>query len=34
MDFNNLPETQFGDVKRVVQVAAERVAMRLRESRP
>jgi hypothetical protein len=33
MDFNNLPETQFGDVKRVLQVAAERVATRLRESR-
>jgi hypothetical protein len=32
MDFNNLPETQFGDVKRVLQVAAERVATRLRES--
>jgi hypothetical protein len=28
-----LPETQFGDVKRVLQVAAERVATRLRESR-
>jgi hypothetical protein len=33
MDFNNLPETQFEDVKRVLQVAAERVATRLRESR-
>jgi hypothetical protein len=33
MDFNNLPETQFRDVKRVLQVAAERVATRLRESR-
>jgi hypothetical protein len=28
-----LPETQFEDVKRVLQVAAERVATRLRESR-
>jgi hypothetical protein len=33
MDFNNLPETQFRDVKRVLQVAAERVATRLGESR-
>jgi hypothetical protein len=33
MDFNNLPETQFADVKRVLQVATERVATRLRESR-
>ncbi len=33
MDFNNLPETQFGDVKRVLQVATERVATRLGESR-
>lgn len=33
MDFNNLPETQFGDVKRVLQVAMARVATRLREAR-
>ena len=31
MDFNNLPETQFGDVKRVLQVSRERVATRLRD---
>ena len=33
MDFNNLPETQFGDVKRVLQVSMERVATRLRDLR-
>lgn len=32
-DFNNLPETQFADVKRVLQVAADRVYTRLRDSR-
>ena len=33
MGFNNLPETQFGDVKRVLQVSMERVATRLRDLR-
>ena len=33
MDFNNLPETQFRDVKRVLHVSTERVATRLRDLR-
>jgi hypothetical protein len=33
MGFNTLPETQFGDVKRVLQVSMERVATRLRDLR-
>jgi len=33
MDFNNLAETQFRDVKRVLQVSTERVATRLRDLR-
>jgi hypothetical protein len=33
MDFNHSPETQLRDVKRVLNVAAERLATRLRESR-
>lgn len=33
MDFNNLGETQFRDVKRVLQVSTERVATRLRDLR-
>ena len=34
MDFNNLPETRFEDVKRVLQVSTARVATRLREVPP
>lgn len=33
MDFNNLSETTFGDVKRVLRVSTERVATRLRDRR-
>jgi hypothetical protein len=33
MDFNNLPETQFEDVKQVLRVASERVAARLEKSK-
>jgi hypothetical protein len=33
MDFNNLPETRFEDVKQVLRVASERIAARL-ESKP
>jgi hypothetical protein len=29
MDFNNLPETRFEDVKQVLRVATERVGARL-----
>jgi hypothetical protein len=29
MDFNNLPETRFEDVKQVLRVASERIAARL-----
>ena len=29
MDFNNLPETRFEDVKQVLRVASERIAVRL-----
>jgi len=29
MDFNNLPETRFEDVKQVLRVASERIATRL-----
>jgi hypothetical protein len=34
MDFNNLPETRFDDVKRVLRASRERVAARLKEPRP
>lgn len=34
MGFNNLPETRFEDVKRVLRVARERVAARLEAQRP
>jgi hypothetical protein len=33
MDFNNLPETRFEDVKQVLRVASERVAARLEKSK-
>lgn len=33
MDFNNLPDTRFEDVKQVLHVATERVAARLNRSR-
>src|SRR4029453_6443665 len=33
MDFNNLPETRFEDVKQVLQVAAARVGARLNRSK-
>lgn len=33
MDFNNLPETRFEDVKHVLQVASDRVAARLEKSK-
>jgi hypothetical protein len=33
MDFNNLPETRFEDVKQVVRVASERIAARLEKSK-
>ncbi len=32
MDFNNLPETRFEDVKQVLRVATERVGARLNSS--
>ena len=34
MDFNNLPETRFDDVKRVLRTSAQRVAARLKPPRP
>lgn len=34
MDFNNLPETRFDDVKRVLRTSAQRVAARLEPPRP
>lgn len=34
MGFNNLPETRFADVKRVLSLARERVAKRLRPAGP
>ena len=34
MDFNNLPETRFEDVKQVLRVASERIAARLEKSKP
>jgi hypothetical protein len=34
MDFNNLPETSFDDVKRVLRTSAQRVAARLKPPRP
>ena len=33
MDFNNLPETRFEDVKQVLRVASERVAARLEKAK-
>jgi hypothetical protein len=33
MDFNNLPETRFEDVKQVLRVASERIAARLEKSK-
>jgi hypothetical protein len=32
MDFNNLPQTKFADIKRVLAIARERVAARLQRS--
>lgn len=32
-DFNNLPETRFDDIKRVLRVATERVTSRLKAAR-
>jgi hypothetical protein len=32
MGFNNLPETRFGDIKRVLRLARERVAARLKQA--
>ena len=34
MDFNNLPETRFDDVKRVLRTSAQRVAARLKPPQP
>jgi hypothetical protein len=34
MDFNNLPETRFDDVKRVLRTSAQRVAVRLKSQQP
>jgi len=34
MDFNNLPETRFDDVKRVLRTSAQRVAARLKQPQP
>ena len=34
MDFNNLPETRFDDVKRVLRTSAQRVAARLKRRPP
>ncbi len=34
MDFNNLPETRFDDVKRVLRTSAQRVAARLEPPQP
>jgi hypothetical protein len=34
MDFNNLPETRFEDVKQVLRVASERITARLEKSKP
>ena len=33
MDFNNLPTTQFADIKQVLRTAAERVRVRLKKKR-
>jgi hypothetical protein len=33
MDFNNLPATQFKDVKKVLKMAAEKVAGKLKEEK-
>ncbi len=32
MDFNNLPETRFEDVKQVLRVASEHIAARLQSN--
>ncbi len=34
MDFNNLPETRFEDVKRVLRTATQRVAARMKQPAP
>ena len=34
MDFNNLPETRFDDVKQVLRKSAQRVAARLKQPQP
>jgi hypothetical protein len=34
MDFNNLSETRFDDVKRVLRMSAQRVAARLKPPQP
>jgi hypothetical protein len=34
MDFNNLPETRFDDVKQVIRTSAQRVAARLKQPQP
>ena len=34
MDFNNLPETRFDDVKHVLRTSAQRVAARLKQPQP
>ena len=34
MDFNNLPETRFDDVKQVLRTSAQRVAARLKQPQP
>jgi len=34
MDFNNLPETRFDDVKRVLRTATQRVAARVEQPQP
>ena len=34
MDFNNLPETRFDDIKRVLRTSAQRVAARLKPPQP
>jgi len=34
MDFNNLPETRFDDVKQVLRTSAQRIAARLKQPQP
>ena len=34
MDFNNLPETRFDDVKQVLRTSVQRVASRLKQAQP